>query len=325
MPKSVLTNAQDFRFKDFDLNGVVESWDENIPFKLAEYQYIKRDGAEVEPMGAGPKAFTLRCCLIGSDCGARYRSLAASIQKDPRGQFVHARLGTFYAACRGLRASENPAQAIDCIEFTIEVVENHLDQSTQADQQFGAQRRASQASDALTTVADATNKILSNRIANTVYAAVTAAQVDLTNKVNRFIEVALQVAQTSGDATDLSGYLALEKMLGIVGDKRDAYVLALEATLVKTLETDVSLVDARTAAYISYAACAQLYTAVQAQFPPIVEFAVPTPMPLSMVLLTVYGALGRSRRPQVYQLNRIPLPHWIPAGTVLRMLAPRVN
>lgn len=323
MAKSVLSKAQEFRFKEFELHGSLESWEDDLPIRLATYEYIKRDGAEVEPMGAGQKSFSFRCAFIGSDCGSRYRTLAASIQKEPRGQLVHPRLGTFNVACRGIKGRENPAQAIDSIEFTLDLIENQVDQSIQADQQFGAQRRASQVSDALTRATDATSAILSNRIANTVYAAATAAVVDLNSKADKFRSLALEVAQTSGEAADIAGYLALEKILGIVQAKTTVAVLALEDTLARTLESDVSLIDARTACYLTYAACVQLYAAVQAQFPPIVTFMVPSPMPLNSILLRIYGAEASGRRGQVYQLNRIPAPHWIPAGTILRVLAPK--
>lgn len=322
MARSVLSNAQDFKFKDIELNGSTEGWEDDLPIRLAPYEFVKVDGAEQEPMGTGAKAFSFRCCFMGPDCGSRYRNLAVSVQKDPRGPLVHPRLGTLDVACRSIRGRENPGTAIDVIEFTIDFIENQLGQAAQLESQPSASQRASQVDDALAKMTEATSLVTQNRIANTIYAACVAAAADLNNKAAKFRELALTVAQTGGDTSDLTGLLALGKVLAIVGDKRDAALLALTATLSKTLEPDVTLTDARTAIYIAYAACVQLNNVVIAQFPPIVDFTVPTPMPLTTVLVRIYGPDARSRRAQLYQLNRIPTPYWIPAGTVLRVLAP---
>lgn len=313
---SVLSKAQDFRFKDIDLHGSTEGWEDDLPIRLASYEYLKRDGGEQEPMGAGLKQFSFRCVFIGEDCGARYQALAASIQKEPRGLLVHPRLGSFNVACRGIKGRESPAMAIDTIEFTIEFVENQVDQSIQGDSRIGPQKRASQVNDAANRAVDAANKVVSNRTANTVYSACVAASVSLKAWADKFAEKALQVAQDS--APDLE----LQKALGIVLDKRDAALVALEKTLVYTLLPSVSLTDARTACYIAYAACVQLYNAVLAQKPPIMTYTVPTAMPLNQILVSIYGAGARGRRTEAYLLNRIPSPHWIPAGTILHFVSP---
>lgn len=313
---SVLTNAQDFRFKDIDLHGSTEGWDDDLPIRLASYEYLKRDGGEQEPMGAGVKTFTFRCSFIGPDCGRRYQALAASIQKEPRGQLVHPRLGTFNVACRGIKGRESPAAAIDTIDFTIEFAENALDQSIQGDSRIGPQKRASQVNDATERAAAAVNAVVSNRIANFVYAAATAAVVSMNTWADRFAEKALQVAQS--DAPDLE----LGKLLANVLERRDVALVALDATLARTLLPEVSLTDARTACYIAYAACVQLYNAVLAQKPPVMTFTVPTAMPLNQILVRIYGSSARARRPEAFLLNRIPSPHWIAAGTVLHFVSP---
>lgn len=313
---SVLTNAQDFRFKDIELNGVAEGWDDDLPIRLAQYEYLKRDGAEQEPMGAGAKGFVFRCCFIGPDCGQRYQNLASSIQKEPRGQLVHPRLGVFNVACRGIKGRESPATALDTIEFTIEFVENQVDQSIQGDNRIGPQKRASQVNDAASRATDAVSAIVSNRIANQIYSAAVAAVVTMNAWANKFAEKALQVSQS--DAPDLE----LGKLLANVLEKRDLAIVALEATLPVTLLPSVSLTDSKTACYITYAACVQLYNAVLAQKPPIMTYVVPTAMALNPILVAIYGAAARSRRSEAFLLNRIPTPHWIPQGTVLRLVSP---
>lgn len=319
MARSVLINAQVFTFKEQELYGATESWADDLPVRLAQYEYIKRDGGEQEPMGAGVKTFTFSCVFMGPDCGQRYQALAASIQQDPRGELVHPRLGTFQVACRGIRGRESPANAIDVIEFTIEFVENKVDQTIASDGQFGAQARASQASDAAQDAIDAISAVLANRIANTVYAAAVAAATDLQAWVNRFTERALQSAQS--DLPDTS----LEKLLENVKGKRDAALAAFAAVLPYTLQPEVSLTDANTSAYISYAASLQLYQAIVATKPQIVTFTVPAMMSANQVLVRLYGAQARAQRANLFLLNRFPTPYAIPGGTTLRVVAPVVQ
>lgn len=326
MPTSVISNGQDFRFKGIDLHGDLESWDDDLPVRLATYEYLKRDGAEVEPMGAGQKKWTFKCVFLGSDCGARYRKLAASIQQDPRGELIHPRLGRFDAACTSLRAQENPGQAIDMITFAIEIAENQVDQSIQANEQFGAQRRASYLQDALTKVAAATSSVTGNHIANEIFAAVTAAVALLGQIVLRFIELALQIAQATPDqiAQDptLVNTEGLDKLLLQLRTQRDTTVVEIGRTTIITLESDVSLTDAKTACYLTYASALELYNAALAQRPSIVEWPVPAAMPLTTIAVRIYGKRAKTMMGTIYALNRIQTPFWVPAGTKIRVLAP---
>src|SRR5262249_23506956 len=55
-----------FRFKDLDLEGFLVGWNDTIGIRLARHSYLKRDGAEQEPMGAEPGRFTMRIALMGA-------------------------------------------------------------------------------------------------------------------------------------------------------------------------------------------------------------------------------------------------------------------
>lgn len=320
MAKSVLSNAQTFRFKDIELHESAEGWEDDLPIRLASYEYLKRDGGEQEPMGAGLKTFTFRCCFLGPDCGSRYQALARSVQQEPRGKLVHPRLGTFDVACRGIKGREDPSREIDSINFTIEFIENQVDQSIQLDSQFGTQKRAADVTDSLSDAATAVSNILSNHIANTVYAAVTAARVAMTKAMERFRDLAVESSQI--EAPDPT----LDKMLEVTKQRRDEALDALAKVLTYTLESDVSLTDARTAIYLSYAACIQLYSAVLASKPPIIEHTVTTAMPLTSIALNLYGSEARSKMEEIYLLNpNLRMPHWVAAGTMLRVVAPQVK
>ena len=78
MADSILTNAQDFTFKGIDLHGSCEGWEDDMAMRLASYEYLKRDGAEVDPNGAAQKKWSFSCVYMGADCGTRYKNLAAA-------------------------------------------------------------------------------------------------------------------------------------------------------------------------------------------------------------------------------------------------------
>lgn len=318
MPASVLQgpDALEFQFKDIVLHGFCEGWEDEIPINLASYTYLKRDGGEQEPMGAGTKRFRFRCVYVGPDCGQQYQNLAASIQQEPRGPLVHPRLGRFNVACSGIRGTENVVTAIDVIEFTIEFLENQLDQGNGNPNQAGAQLRASQVTEALNSATEAVAKITNNRIANAVYAAATAAMVTFQDWAEQFRLAALDAAQTN------SPDVALSKLLANVLQKRNLALAAVTATLPYTLQPEVSLTDARTSIYIAYAACLQLYQSVQDQKPAVVDFTVPATMSLNQVLVRLYGAQAQANKVNLKVLNRIPTPYAIPGGTVLRVTVP---
>ena len=326
MADSILTNAQDFTFKGIDLHGSCEGWEDDMAMRLASYEYLKRDGAEVDPNGAAQKKWSFSCVYMGADCGTRYKNLAAAIQQDPKGPFVHPRLGNFNVACASLRGRERPATAIDCIEFTIELVEDQVDQSIRADLSQGAQRYVNYVQDALTTVSKATSKITQNRLANAVYAALVATQAQLMDLITKLIGLCLSVSQSTPDSVatspDLIDIAPVAKLLEKCRIARDETLAVLLKTLPYSLETDVSLTDARTGVYLAYAHSVRLYNIVLAQRPPTVDFVVPMPMPLTVIAVRIYGKDARQRISEIYQLNRIPRPYWIPAGTVLKVLAP---
>src|SRR5438128_2010798 len=106
-----------FRFStnagvDLDLEGALVVWNDAIGIRLARHSYLKRDGAEQEPMGAEPGRFTMRLALMGAAWASNYRTLVAAIRQDPRGLLVHPLLGNLRVACTGISdASSEPGRA----------------------------------------------------------------------------------------------------------------------------------------------------------------------------------------------------------------------
>lgn len=322
--KTVLYGAQFFTFTTrggtlLELHGNLVSWTDRLAIRIANHEYLKRDGGECEPMGAAQGRWSFRCCLIGPDLALLYRNIQNTIRKEPRGQMVHPRLGNVRVACEGLHSQEAPENAIDVLEFSIDFVEDAVDTAISDDVNVGPSVRARQVADALSLATSAVSTIVTERIANEIYTAVTSAMNAFTTMGNRFQETALAAADAG--LPDLTLGTLLER----VATKRDEAIVALNKVLTKTLEADVSLVDARTAVYVAYAACVQLLQAVLASLPGLVKYTVPTAQPLTTVLVNVYGSDARARRQDVYRYNRIPTPYWIPGGTVLQLIAPKVR
>ena len=67
-----------------DLHKWVISISDSLMNRIAKHMYVKRDGAEKEPLGAADGAFRFRLNIVGDDCTARYRELAQYIRANPR-------------------------------------------------------------------------------------------------------------------------------------------------------------------------------------------------------------------------------------------------
>lgn len=310
------------------LGGTLEALDHDLGSRLASFEYLKRDGGEIEPMGASQARFSYRSVLVGMapltqggpamSPGQRYAALVKAQRSQPRGILVDPRLGRWQVGWSHVRATEQPARAVDLIEVALEFIEDQLDQSVAIESQPTPQRRAFEVTTASTAL---TTAMAARYAASTipVMQAVQPAGLVLTTSAGIFAESCLAAAQNSTPDP------ALPQLLGSVAAKRDAFLATLAATLSYTLEPDVSLTPYRDSAREVYAACAQLYAATIAQLPPIIPFTVPAAMPLSQVAVVLYGKDARGKISELRLLNRIANPAWIPVGTVLQVTAPQVS
>lgn len=313
---SILTNAQDFKFKNLLLNGFAESWDDDIPINLAEYRPLKRNGATQESMGAGARIHSFRCTFGGPDCTRRLQQLVSTVLTDPLGLLVHPRLGSINVACAGIKLRENPAAAVDVVEFTIDFRENQIDQPLQSDNEVGPEVRAEQARLYLDQATVATASIANNRIFNTVYAAAIAAQATYQQWAEKYIDQGIIAAQNPGPALQLDTLLASVKL------KRDLALTALESTRVVTLEPDVALTPARLPMYLAYGALVQMRAEILALKPILVPYMVPSTVPVTVILQGLYGPNARTKAPAFYQLNYIETPWAVSGGTWLTVESP---
>lgn len=310
------------------LAGSLEASDQEHGSRLAAFEYLKRDGAELEPMGASPVKFGYRVVLMGEasltpggapmSAGDRFVALVKAQRAQPRGLLVDPRLGRWQVGWTRLRYSEQPQRAVDTIELSLEFVEDQVDASIVVEQQPTPQSRAGQVDTAAAVLGAAVAASYAPSIIP-VMQAVQPAGLLLTTSAGIFAEACLAAAQNSTPDP------ALLNLLGAVAVKRDAFLAALAATLPYTLEPDVSLTPYRVQARELYAACSLLYQATITQLPPVVPFVVPAAMSLTQVATMLYGKEARGKVSEIRLLNRIRTAVWIPRGTVLQVTAPQVS
>jgi len=319
---AVSDNYQTFQFtpsgqSSLVLSGSLESYDHQIPIRMASFEYLKRDGAETEPMGGGQKKFSYRCVFMGAaplqvggpsyTAGSRYQQLVRAIVQQPLGVLVDPRLGKFQVGCLGLRAREEPARAVDTIDFTIDFAENQVDIAIAASSQPVPQQQGGRVLALNTALIDQINTFSSYQSAITANVALYSSL--FTGSSATFVSAAVAAAQNQQQD------LALTILLGDVLTQQNAFLDSLNAARAFTLQPDVSLTPYRVTARQIYAESVRLYYSVLAQKPPPVPFVVPSLMPLTMIA----QRLG-VRVDDLLALNRVPNPFGVPMG--FRMIVP---
>lgn len=311
---SVITDGKIFQFKQHVLHGALSSWNHRIGIRLAVHEYLKRDGGEVEPMGAAPGRFSYRVVFIGPDVTARYNELVLSIRREPRGLLVDPRLGRLRVGCEGIDARETPEEGVDVIECELHFVEDAVDTAL-AEPAPGVHQLAAQVSTSMSGLSG----LVPAAFAGNLFTSVQAVNLTLARLVAvsaTFTEAALAAVSAQTPAQEL------EQLLGSVQATSRAFQLALLATLPDTRAPAVSLTPMRLMADQVAIGCLKLYLAVQVQGPAIQSYSVPQAMPLTQIATALYGQDAVERLPVLRTLNRIRTPYWVPQGTVLQILAP---
>lgn len=309
MPNA-LSDTSAFKFRDLDLSGALLSWSDDLAQRFASHEYLKRDGAEFEPMGANPGRFSFRCCYLGEGWAAKYRLLAQTIRNEPRGALVHPIFGQVQVACMGISgATVNPAEGRDLIEFTITFSEDALDKAIAAEQAEGPAAKASQADERSTEFTTAIAAIAS------AAPAVGAAATALVSSISTFTADAL--AASLAIAPDLS----LGSKLASVATSTSEMLAALAAD---TSSTDASRYEAYALAYETYSICLELDAALASIKPVVIAYTVPGLTSLGALSQLLYGRDAAAKLDEILTLNRIAYPAAIPAGTVLQVTAPTI-
>jgi len=322
-----------FRFKDLDLEGALVSWNDVIGIRLARHAYLKRDGAEQEPMGAEPGRFTMRLALMGPNWAANYRALVASIRKEPRGLLVHPLLGNLRVACHGISdASSEPGRAKRLLEVTLGFEEDALDTTVVAESftapaaaaaRVNAQAAKFQKEVAPSSTSTGLGKVLAtvtrtSAVADTLAVAaaktIAGASAALLSATNAYSTAVQAVASGALDPS-------LPAKLTACGLATDA---AVEALLDPALMSrpGARAQPAVSAAVELYAACVQLDVALAATRPPLIPYTLDGATNLFVLAARLYPGQAILRANDILALNRVPNPFSVPVGTVLQLARP---
>lgn len=329
---AVADNYQAFSFtpegqETLLLAGVLESFDHELGARLASFEYLKRDGAELEAMGASQARLAYRVVLLGDapltpggaplSAGARYLKLAQAQRTQPRGLLADPRLGRWRVGWTKLHAHEQPQRAVDTIELSLEFIEDQVDAAIAAETPT-PQARAGSMVDAY-SILKAAVALRFAASPSALLQAVSTATDALVSVADAFVTSALEVAQ------GLTVNPTLEQQFGAVERAADTVLQSLTATLTYTLEPEVSLTPYRHQAYMTIAFGQLLMQAVAEQKPILILYTVPTAMSLDAVLLNLYGSDAANHFDEMLSLNRIATPLLIPQGFVLTAVAPQVR
>lgn len=293
-----------FRFKELELEGALVAWNDTIGIRLARHAYLKRDGAEQEPMGAEPGRFTMRIALLGASWASNYRALVASIRQEPRGLLVHPVLGNVRVACTGISdASCEPGRAKRLLEVTLGFEEDALDTALSVEA-FTAP-----------AVAAARVKQTTKRLQSTATKTPSAA-----SAVAKLVTTATSFADT---ATAIAGGVANASLAAKLAATGSATDLAIAALVAAPEAVGARVQPAVSAAVEVYGACVQLDDALAAMRPAIVDYPIAGSISLFVLVARLYPGEDAQRRAQdLLALNRIPNPLAIPPGTKLRLPRP---
>lgn len=307
----VLTDAKAFTFSPggvrLDLSGNLVSWNDKIGIRLAGHQYLKRDGAEQEPMGAEPGRFTMRLCFLGPKWASNYRALVAAIRKDPRGEMVHPVLGSLRVACEGIPdAVVDPGAERDSINFSLSFVEDSVDASSESARYEGPATKAAKVNNLATQVTAAIAQ----------FATAIAAGETLTGEAVAYAADA--VAATTANTFN-SGVDQQLASVSIAADEAIAAIIADPDALGAAGFPAISLVRQL------LAACLDLEESTRSTRATVISYVVGADTNLAALAATLYGKDALQHLDELLALNRIPSPHAVPAGTRLRVSAPTLT
>lgn len=300
MSKPILEDAETFEFvtslgKRLDLHGALISWSDKLSLGLAEHQFLKRDGAIHQNTGAKPRAFVFACVLQGKNLTARYNALYDTLEEDPTGTLIHPRFGSTPAVCKDISSGEKPAEAINSIRFSLEFARTGL----RSLEQPNLEVLAAAAMDALTQMTTDPQTRISAAIQKGPIAQLQASTLAYQQKANQFARGQTTVAELGQVLRTLSTQIdAFRAISGL------AYRIKAQAALV-------------------FSNVLASYNAAQSSRPPVISFLVPGGMSIHRLCASLYGGKHAPAMVQeLLNLNRIPNPFLIPAGTILLLSDP---
>lgn len=282
------------------LFGESTNYSVDIATGVAERQFLKQSGAVHQWTGAPPRKFTFSCVCVGhgstadertADAERRIRLIADTILADPFGVLTHPRLGSLDAVVESVSFNENTGEARDAIDYQIRF-------SDDAVRNVPASSPVSAATAAVEKSKQAT------------LGAANAGQVVLGHA---------QTLETACSAI-LSASSAVQTEMAPLTKLEAAVANALTAS--EAVIRSSAPLSARISALLAYRYARQAYDRAIAGSPTTIAYSVQSRTSLSRLIATVYGGGSRALNAQILALNRIPTPHAIPQGVVLRLPSP---
>lgn len=310
MAKNQIPDGKVFRFGDMELHGnLMQMVDSHKP-RNAVHEYLKRDGAQIEYMGRGPKRFRFMVSFIGPNFRKQYLNTMAALDRNPKGLLVHPLLGSIPAAYDGTEgATVDISRAIDSIDLPIAFIEDRVDTNLE--------REAEDARSVNAKEAAVTGKSATLTAAIAIYGSVVEAAVEiLTETAEEYAEVA------AASVNDTTPDTSLSTRLGDVAAYANSAIRAILDDDTDEDATDASKFEAIDAVEQLFAACLEMDEAIGTQRPPMTEYTVAVTIGIGALAARIYGRDATAKIDEILSLNRIQTPHAIPGGTKLRLYLP---
>jgi prophage DNA circulation protein len=151
-------NGSAYDLSDAELAGHQGSF----PMRTAAFEYIARDGGDIEGLGAGIEPYSFNCFYTGDNYGERLRSLRAAIQTQPKGLLTHPELGRVRAHCLGIdEYSVNYVTERDTVNFRISFKQDGTDTTGLINQVASVTSKAAQFNQTIQTTAQIIGQVKS--------------------------------------------------------------------------------------------------------------------------------------------------------------------
>ena len=317
-----LTDVSNFTFtpigssSSLNLMGNLISWNDSFHMRLALHQYLKTDGAEVEPMGAAPAKFSMKICFMGPDWAKQYLQLVGTIRQEPRGTIAHPIFGNINVGCEGIREAQvTPGQMLDTIEIGISFVEDQLNRRIAFENILTPAQQGGKISTLLATLTGVLSKI----------SGAIALASTLGTLATEFVAACIVVSQSNTPDPSLDTKLA---GVNTASDATRTAILAgssAAAATSPTAPTDAASFVALSTVEQIRSTCIAMNQALAASRPALIYYVVQAQTNVATLAAMLYGSDGMNKISELLLLNRISNAHKITAGTVLHVSSPTLT
>jgi hypothetical protein len=269
--------------------------------RVVVHEFPYRDGAKVETLGRKPHKTSWRLTFTGADMRDTLLALAQGLESSSSGLLVHPIYGQMRVVCHGFdRSVIDIPNATDTVTLELAFTEDQLDLGIVEQQGLAAKQQA-----ASSAVAEFKQVLEPYKDQDTV-----STGQSLMSTASSYASAAYAAASTV--TIDPS----LDSQLASVGTALVSFQSAVAVDSLAARSVAQSY-DVLIAAELVYAACLDLADEIALET---TGFQVHTVMGMTSIAVlaaSLYGAQAIKKIDQILQLNNLPDPTAIPAGTVL--------